>query len=60
MRSWVEKYELLRECGTAAAARRIAAAIAALFVASPAVWKTTTLGGLIPVPKTLSVRWFAS
>jgi hypothetical protein len=60
MRSWVEKYELVRECGTAAAARRIAAAIAALFVASPEVWKTTTFGGRMPVPNALSVRWFAS
>ena len=60
IRSCVEKYELVREPGTAAAARRIAAAIAALFVASPAVWKTTTSGGRTPVPNSFSVRWFAS
>jgi hypothetical protein len=60
MRSCVEKYELVRECGTAAAARCIAASIAALFVASPVVRKTTTFGGRIPVPNVFSVRWFAS
>jgi hypothetical protein len=43
-----------------AAARFIAAAIAALFVASPSVWKTTTFGGRMPVPNAFSVRWFAS
>ncbi len=46
--------------GVAAAARFIAASIAALFVASPDVWKTTTFGGRMPVPKVFSVRWFAS
>jgi hypothetical protein len=60
MRSCVEKYELEREPGIAAAARRIAAAIAPLFVVSPAVWKTTTSGGRTPVPNVFSVRWFAS
>ena len=60
MRSCVEKYELVREPGIAAAARCIAAAIAELFVASPLVWKTTTSGGRTPVPNAFSVRWFAS
>jgi hypothetical protein len=60
MRSCVEKYELVREPGSTAAARFIAASIAPLFVASPAVWKTTTSGGRTPVPNALSVRWFAS
>jgi hypothetical protein len=54
------KYELVLAPGIVAAARRIAAAIAALFVASPSVWKTTTLGGRTPVPNAFSVRWFAS
>ena len=60
MGSCVEKYELVRERGIAAAARAIAASIAELFVASPAVWKTTTSGGRTPVPNVFSVRWFAS
>ena len=62
MRLCVEKYELVRAPGVAlaAAARFIAAAIAALFVASPLVWKTTTSGGRTPVPNAFSVRWFAS
>ena len=58
--SCVEKYELVRPLGTAAAARAMAASIARLFVASPLVWKTTTSGGRTPVPKAFSVRWFAS
>src|SRR5215831_12727063 len=65
MRLCVEKYELVRAVcpstwGTAAAARFMAALIAALFVASPLVWKTTTFGGRTPVPKAFSVRWLAS
>ena len=58
--SCVEKYELVRAPGITAAARCIAAAIAPLFVTSPAVWKTTTSGGRTPVPNVFSVRWFAS
>jgi hypothetical protein len=60
MRSCVEKYELVLAPGIVAAARRIAAAIAALFVTSPSEWKTTTFGGRTPVPNAFSVRWFAS
>src|ERR687887_1385730 len=57
---WVEKYELLSAPGMVAAARFIARSIAALFVASPSVWKTTTFGGRTPTPKAFSVRWLAS
>src|SRR5919206_2584832 len=58
--SCVEKYELVSAPGIVAAARRIARSIAALFVASPPVWKTTTFGGRTPTPSALSVRWLAS
>src|ERR687888_2228144 len=58
--SWVEKYELVSAPGIVAAARFIACSIAGLLVASPAVWKTTTLGGRTPTPKVFSVRWLAS
>ena len=60
MRLPVEKYELVRAPGIAAAARCIACSIASLFVASPLVWKTTTLGGRAPAPSAFSVRWLAS
>ena len=56
----VEKNELVRAPGTVAAARAHRRAIAALLVASPLVWKTTTLGGRTPAPNAASVRWFAS
>src|SRR3954469_13173948 len=56
----VEKYELVRAPGIAAAARRMARAIAGLAVASPRVWKTTTLGARTPLPNDCSVRWLAS
>jgi hypothetical protein len=52
----VEKYELVRAPGIVAAARPIALLIAALLVASPPVWKTTTFGGRTPVPNAFSVR----
>src|SRR5919204_1457916 len=58
--SCVEKYELVSAPGIVAAARCIACRIAGLLVASPAVWKTTTLGGRTPTPKVFSVRWLAS
>ena len=51
---------LVSEPGFAAAARPIAALMASLLVASPSVWKTTTVGGRTPTPNALSVRWFAS
>jgi hypothetical protein len=57
---WVEKYELVSEPGTVAAALSIAFLIATLFVASPSVWKTTTLGGRTPTPNAFSARWLAS
>src|SRR5487761_570578 len=57
---FVEKYELVNAPGDAPAARCMAALIAALFVASPFVWKTTTFGGRTPMPNSFSVRWFAS
>src|ERR671935_966389 len=60
MRLCVEKYELVSEPGIVLAARVIACSIAALFVASPLVWKTTTFGGRTPTPNAFSVRWFAS
>src|SRR6266513_1780033 len=56
----VEKYELVSAPGIVAAARFVAWAIAALFVASPEVWKTTTEGARAPAPKAFSVRWLAS
>src|ERR671935_417944 len=56
----VEKYELVSAPGIVAAARFIARSIAALFVASPSVWKTTTFGGRTPTPNAFSVRWLAS
>src|SRR5438309_11914609 len=43
-----------------AAARCIAVSIALLLVASPLVWKTTTLGARAPAPSAFSVRWLAS
>src|SRR5437763_1250884 len=52
----VEKKELVRAPGFAFAARFIAARIGALVVASPVVWKTTTLGGRIPGPRALRRR----
>ena len=52
----VEKYELVRAPGTAAAARRMAAGMARLRAASPAVWKTTTSGARAPAPKAASAR----
>src|SRR5438067_5246247 len=57
---FVEKYELVSAPGSTPAARCIAALIAALVVASPFVWNTTTFGGRTPVPNVFSVRWFAS
>jgi hypothetical protein len=60
IRLWVEKYELVSAPGIVAAARFIALSIAALLVASPDVWKTTTFGGRTPTPKACSVRWLAS
>src|ERR687886_467122 len=56
----VEKYDALSDPGIAFAARSVAALIAWLFVASPLVWKTTTLGGRTPTPNVCSVRWLAS
>ena len=56
----VEKYELVSAAGFALATRSVAARIAPLFVASPFVWKTTTLGGRTPTPKVFSVRWLVS
>src|SRR5919204_2464726 len=58
--SCVEKYELVSAPGIVAAARCIACRIAALLVASPAVWKTTTLGGRTPTPNVFSALWLAS
>jgi hypothetical protein len=52
----VEKYELVRAPGVVAAARAIACSIASLLVASPVVWKATTLGGRAPTPTAFSVR----
>src|SRR5262249_11220334 len=57
---FVEYQELVSAPGTVAAARFIACSIAALFVASPIVWKTTTSGGRTPTPNASSVRWLAS
>jgi hypothetical protein len=56
----VVKYELRRAPGMVAAARRVARSMAMLFVASPAVWKTTTSGARAPAPNACSVRWLAS
>ena len=56
----VVNQELERAPGIVAAARFIAAAIAAVFVASPSVWKTTTFGGRTPVPNVCSVFWLVS
>jgi hypothetical protein len=56
IRLCVEKYELASAPGIVAAARFIARGIAALFVASPLVWKTTTEGVRAPAPKVFSVR----
>ena len=56
----VEKYELVSDPGFAVAARRMAARIASLFVASPCVSNTTTFGGRRPTPKAFSVRWLVS
>src|ERR671938_11461 len=56
----VEKYELVSAPGIVFAARCIACWIAALSVASPAVWKTTTLGGRTPTPNVFSALWLAS
>ena len=56
----VEKYELSSAPGIVAAARVIASAIARLFVASPAVWKTTTWGRVRRRRTPSSVRWLAS
>ncbi len=60
MRLCVEKYELVRAFGIVLAARSMAARIAALLVASPVVWKTTTFGGRTPTSNAVSVRWLAS
>src|ERR1041384_5762484 len=57
---FVVKYELTSEPGFAFAARAIAARTAWSFVTSPSEWKTTTVGGRTPPPKTLSVRWLVS
>jgi hypothetical protein len=43
-----------------AAARSIARSMAWLFVASCRVWKTTTVGGRTPTPKSVTIRWLAS
>ena len=56
MRLPVEKYELVRAPGIVAAAREIASAIDAFFVASPGAWNTTTFGARAPVPRAVSVR----
>src|SRR5436190_15917641 len=56
----VRKYELTRAPGDFAAALFIACSIAKLFLASPIVLKTTTVGGRIPVPNSLNVFWFVS
>ena len=56
----VEKNELVRAPRFALTTRSAAAFTAALVVASPFAWKTTTLGGRWPVPKSLNVRWLAS
>jgi len=42
------------------ATRSVAARIASLFVASPLVLKTTTLGGRTPTPKVCSAFWLVS
>ena len=54
-----------RSCVRAPGHRRpphaaIACSIASLFVASPVVWKTTTLGVRAPAPRAVSARWLAS
>ena len=56
--SRVEKYELVRAAAAVpGAARRMAAGMARLRAASPAVWKTTTSGARAPVPNAASARW---
>ena len=50
----------MNEPGAVFWARRIAALIAALRVASPLVWKTTVLGGRTPMPNVFSVFWLVS
>ena len=56
----VEKYELMRAPGTAAAARRMAALDRAGPRRIAAVWKTTTSGARAPAPNAASARWPAS
>ena len=56
----VEKYELVRAPGVAAAARCMACSIAALLRGVAGVWKTTTFGARAPAPKAASARWPAS